>query len=344
MSFSWLPTRWLTPRRGDRRGPQVAPPSSTFRPQLESLEDRWVPATFNLSGTILTINGTAAADTFTYSASTVYGGGTLTTTYSFTMDDQTASYDNTQVTQVFMLGMGGSDSAYIALNDTFTTPGSPNPQQLTFSVLTQAGGGYVYDSSGNAFMILSGIKNTFMTVGTNDGATMYTTPGSSPSLFVSAGSYSYTTGNGEFHYVTGAPNVLGIAMGSGDAAYHYDGVGANTFVASGNAYSYMTGTDNGQQFYNLAVGFNLNYGIATRGTSDTAILYDSPGSDVLVSTPSTTYQYGFPNGVFYYDQVMGFSKISAYSFQGGLDNAYLMGGLVTVGGNYHVFFTGGGPR
>jgi hypothetical protein len=137
--------------------------------------------------------------------------------------------------------------------------------------------------------------------------------------------------------------VLGIAVGSGDAAYHYDAPGFNAFVASGNAYSYMTGTDNGQQYYNLARGFNLNYGIQNRGTGDTATLYDSSGSDVLAATALTTYQYGSPNGVFYYDQVMGFSKVSAYSFQGGNDFAYLYTSTVTVGGNYHVVFLGG-PR
>src|SRR5207248_1481416 len=112
----------------------------------------------------------------------------------------------------FMLGYGGTDSATIALNDTFTTPASSAPQQLTYSVLSETGGGYVYDSSGNAFIIMVGFKSTYDYVGANDGATMYTTPGSIPSTLVTTGQYSYTVGNNEFHYVNGAPSVLGVAM------------------------------------------------------------------------------------------------------------------------------------
>ena len=212
-------------------------------------------------------------------------------------------------------------------------------------MLTSASGGYVYDANGNPFLIMSGFKNTYDYVGANDGATMYTTPGSVPSSFVTTGQYSYTIGNGEFHYVGGSPDVLGYAMGSGDAAYHYDGTGYNSFVASGNTYSYMAGTNNGlgQSFFNEAIGFNLNYGVAGNGYYDTATLYDSSGSDVLVATAGYTYQYGYPNGVFYYDQVQGFNKVTAYSFQGGTDYAYLYTGLVTVGGNYNQVIAGG-PR
>ena len=46
---------------------------------------------------------------------------------------------------------------------------------------------------------------------------------------------------------------------------------------SGTAFSFMLGTDNGQPFFNEAVGFPKNYGIAQHA-GDLAIYFDSPGN------------------------------------------------------------------
>ena len=343
MSFAWLPSRWLAARRPDRRAP--AAPRATFRPQLESLEDRQVPATFNLSGTSLTINGTPGADWFTFTESTVYSGGSLITTYTFTMDDQTATYTNSQVTQVFMLGMGGNDSAAITLNDTYTIPNfSGAPQTLLYNVQTGYGGGTVFNASGNAFINFVGINNTYEFLAAGDKATMYTTPSNTPSTLFMIGGYSYTVGNGEFHYVSGASDVYGIPNNPNDIVYHYDAPGYNAYVADGNVYSYMYGVDNGQMYFNDAVGFNFQYAAATRGTGDTAVFYDSPGSDVFVAQAGYVYQYGYPYGPnsYYFDSAYGFAGVSAYSFMGGTDFAYVYGGIVTVGGNYHTVLASSG--
>jgi len=65
----------------------------------------------------------------------------------------------------------------------------------------------------------------------------------------------------------------------------------DSFVASGNTFSYMSGTDNGQSFFNEAVGFQVTYAIATHGQSY-AYLLDSPGNDVFVGYAPYSYMSG----------------------------------------------------
>src|SRR5205085_9098943 len=75
--------------------------------------------------------------------------------------------------------------------------------------------------------------------------------------------------------------VYSYALGSADFAYHYDGAGPSAYVVSGTAYSLMTGTDGGASFFNEAVGFVFNEGIAQHPALATAYFYDSPANDVF---------------------------------------------------------------
>jgi hypothetical protein len=81
----------------------------------------------------------------------------------------------------------------------------------------------------------------------------------------------------------------------------------------------MSGADsNGQSFFNVAVGFQVSYGIATHGNA-IAYLIDSPGNDVFVGHASYSYLSGA--GVF--NVAESFNMVYAESFVGGTDFAYL---------------------
>jgi hypothetical protein len=149
------------------------------------------------------------------------------------------------------------------------------------------------------------------------------TPPGSFSTFVTAGNYSYVTANGEFHLVSGGQAIYGFATNASDQVYHYDaGAAQTTFVASGNSYSYMSGTENGTPFFNVAMGFDTVYAYATPGNRDVAYFYDTPANDTFVGTATYSYMSGNPNGHPYFDEAQNFGIVFAESFVGGLDFAY----------------------
>src|SRR5205085_8807843 len=125
-------------------------------------------------------------------------------------------------------------------------------------------------------------------LGLADTALMFDHPGRN--VFVSAGHYAYMYGPNYFHYVTGPKYVYAYSLNSDDDfAYHYDGSGPSVYVVSGSAYSFMLGTDQGQSFFNEAVGFNTTHGLAQHPSQDVAYFYDSAISDVFVGYSLYSY-------------------------------------------------------
>src|SRR5262249_7573195 len=142
---------------------------------------------------------------------------------------------------------------------------------------------YRNDAAGNGvlFLTLEGFLKQYTFAGHADTGLIIATSGPQ-NFFVSAGGYAYMTADPAFYYVGGAKYVYGFAVNSYDVAYHYDGSEASALVMSGTAYSFMLGTDHGQSFFNEAVGFKTNYGIATHPGQDSAYFYDSALDDVFV--------------------------------------------------------------
>ncbi len=338
MSFPWLnPARLFAARRPRR--PSAHAPRPRTRLKVEQLEDRYVPANFSLVGTTLYIYGTAANDTFTFSESTAYSGGVLTTTYNFMMDDQSLSYTNFQISQVFVFGLGGNDTGYVFLNDNFTIPGNPTPQTLPYTAILSQGGGLLLNSYGQQFLAFDGFANTYAIVNPGDSAELYTVPGSNNSTFVSSGLQSWITGGGEFHYVTGSSLVQAFANNPAtDVAYHYDTPGQDTFVASSDAYSFMSGNVGGQSFFNGAIGFRFNTAVSTNGGNDIAYFYDSPGNDVFTGYSAYSSLAGTDqSGNRYADQAIGFGHTYAYSLNGGTDFAFVYNATTnTIIGNWII--------
>jgi hypothetical protein len=127
-----------------------------------------------------------------------------------------------------------------------------------------------------------------------------------------------------FHFTNGAGYVYGYAAGPSDIAYHYDGSGPSVYVVSGISYSMMLGTDSGRNFFNEAVGFRFNEGLALHGFQDTAYFYDSAYSDYLLTGGYATFMSATnPDGsLAEYDGAQGFGTVYAFSFVGGFDIAH----------------------
>jgi hypothetical protein len=139
--------------------------------------------------------------------------------------------------------------------------------------------------------------------------------------FVTAGTYSYMGAPGEFHLISGAAYVYGYSANPTDLAWHYDTAALDAFVSSGNAYSYLSGTDNGQVFFNEAVGFATTYALATHGLS-IAYFIDSPGTNVFYGSAPFSYLSGTSSAQAFFDEAQGFTLVHATFSQGGTNFAY----------------------
>jgi hypothetical protein len=276
----------------------------------------------------LTITGTSGNDRFQFNQSThSSAGGQLTTTYTFTVNGATVTYTSAQLSQVIVNGGGGNDTAVLMTNDTYVGTDGKTHETLEQVILT-AGGGTLQklDATGNNpvnFLSLTGFNNVYAYMGHGDTGLLNATQGVA-TTFVSTGSYAYVTTPGTYTEISGARYVYAYSVNASDIAYQYDGNGASAYVASGHAYSFMTGSDGGASFFNEAVGFTHNYGIARHPHVDTAIFYDSPANDVFVGQTSYSFLYSdnAQGGFAYFDGAQGFAHVYAYSFVGGLDAAY----------------------
>src|SRR5439155_25734697 len=88
--------------------------------------------------------------------------------------------------------------------------------------------------------------------------------------------------------------------------------------------SYISGTDQGQSFVNVAMGFRTTTAHALHPGQDVAYFVDSPGSDVFSGEAGVSYMYSLDahGGFTEFDAAYGFSTVFAASVNGGLDLAY----------------------
>src|SRR5207237_4989714 len=181
------------------------------------------------------------------------------------------------------------------------------------------------DASGNAtdFVTLTGFESVFANASAADQGFIDATAGVK-NVFVGAGGYAYmNTGDHaeRFYYLKGAQYVYSYALSALDYAYQYDGSGPSAFTVSGTAYSLMLGTDGGKQFFNEAVGFVFNEGIAQHPAQDVAYFYDSAGDDALTGFSQYT-SLTSADGSFQENNIAAyFSQVYAFSFVGGNDTA-----------------------
>jgi hypothetical protein len=278
---------------------------------------------YDLATKALTITGT----TFTYQQTTTADASGTHTTYIFTIDGVTQPLFDVAVAHVQVNGPGAGGSAYLYTGDTYTGTDHQVHETLEEVVIGAGGYGQLYkvNASGNGtlFMQLAGFTTEYASMGHADSGLILGTAGVQ-NTFVSSGGTAYMISGSASYTIAGALYVYGYAVNPYDVAYHSDGSGPSALVMSGTAYSFMLGTDNGQSFFNEAVGFHTNYGIAHHAGQDTAFFYDSPNSDVFSGTAGGSYMYSDnPDGTFAeFDEATGFAQVYAYSFVGGTDYAY----------------------
>jgi len=241
----------------------------------------------------------------------------LHTTYTFTLNGNAESFTDTQLSQVIVTAQGGPNTASIFTNDTYL--GTDGLTHETGEAVV-IGDGFALveklDAGGNPlpFLQIGGFTTIYATAGHADPSVIAATPGVQ-NTFVSAGGYSYIDSGSAFYLMTGAKYVYSYAVGQGDMAIHYDGSGPSAYVVAGTAYSLMLGTDNGQSFFNEAVGFTFNEGIAQHAGQDLAFFYAETGADQFAGYS----QYSAlrrADGSAENDSALFFDQVYAYSAGG----------------------------
>jgi hypothetical protein len=220
-----------------------------------------VDPALTLVGTTLTVSGTSANDTFTFTA----GSSEFAT-----LNGVTYTLDRTVVSTIQFQGIGGNDSA--ALN----AAGSGNIASLGPGSGTLQGTGYLVSASGVSTL-------TINAAGSTDSAYLQAPSGA---VFASRPGYAYVTSGTMTSEVAGFTTVqANAAVGSSDSAYLYDNGGKNTFAAR-PGYAYQTA---GSTITSL-VGFQSVHASAAATSTDSAYLYDNGGSNTFAARPGYAYQ------------------------------------------------------
>jgi RHS repeat-associated protein len=293
--------------------------------------------TYDPTTRILTIAGTQAQNAFSFSqATTQDAGGTLHTTFNFTLNGNSVSYDDTQIVKVVVGALGSGNSAVLVTNDTYIGNDAAThetSESISLGSAVDAGVGVLQklDSSGKHvdFLTLSNYAVSYAYVGRGDGVvSLYGTAGVPYNGFVSAGNYSYIGGRGLFHLAQGAAYVYGYGAGQAtDFAYHYAANAGSSFVVSGTAFSYMSAMDTvnsvTQSYFNVGVGFLINTGVAKNPGQDYAYIIDSPGNDTFVGETARSYMYSTDSSGNFteFDAAYAFVLVFGQSFVGGFDTA-----------------------
>jgi hypothetical protein len=157
------------------------------------------------------------------------------------------------------------------------------------------------------------------------------TRGHNAYLFTSSGNDAFY-GTPTFSYIAGAnylndainENAVYVYVNASQIAYLFDGAGCNSFIGTAS-YSYLVGANH----VNDAIGFKSVTAYKTNGSTDTAVLYDTPGNDTFtgqgsigtLTTPSVSYGVaGLGSG----------DNFGIVSSQGGFDQAFISSILYTL--------------
>ena len=248
--------------------------------------------------------------------------------YTFNLNGVTQTYPDTSAKSATVNAPGSNNTAVLFTNDTYLGADGQTHETREVVSLGQGGGQiFRFDAAGKLYTFLqaTGFNTVQAFVGRADSGLLIGTLGTANDFFISGNRFAnaYSSFPAASYQIFGAPTVVAYPGSSGDLIQLYDGSGPSTYIVSGDAYSTMSGTDQGLPFFNQGVGFTHNSAIATHG-GDAAIFYDSPSSDVFVGNSSGAYMYSDnPDGsLAYWDSEDGFSPVYAFSFNGGTDYAY----------------------
>jgi hypothetical protein len=276
----------------------------------------------------LTLSTGSSNNAFTFTQASQIGpdGISVLTNYSFTLNGVTQTYNSVAFSQAHVIALDAGNTAVLVTNDTYVDSNGFSQETAELALLNFVGGSIYRVDAGGTHNLLSftDFQSMYAYLGQADSGQLIGSGANN--LVVTAGSYSYMstvlTGYSLFSLISGGANVYAYASPYRDAqVWHYDTNAMDSFVASGNAYSYMSGTDNGHAFFNVAVGFNTTYAFSQYGKS-IAYLIDSPGNDTFYGTSGYSYVSGTNSGQSFFNEAQGFALVYGESFNGGTDFAY----------------------
>lgn len=311
---------------------------------------------------VLTIAGSAAAETFTLSAgtATVVGGGRTMNASGMTTISAAGGPGDTLI----LRDTPGDDVFTLTPTTATLASGARRTTAIGFPVVsaTSTGGKDVanlYDSAGNDVFsatprqaILSGTGfrlevNGFSRVnahasGGYDVANLYDSAGNDTLTARQIG--VWMQGAGYYNHALKFQRVNAYASSGTDVAHLRGSVGSDTFTA------WPTQAQmEGPGYLWVAVGFGRVNGHAVAGGTDRAVFHDSPGDDVFASVVGQSSM----RGAGYHNVAFGFKIVTALASSGGNDRANIhdspgndtLGGSGATGhlirpGGAVVYFTG----
>jgi hypothetical protein len=281
--FSWLRTRSNRAPRTQQR-----PTARRFRPQLEALEDRWVPSygpasTYAAAApyAIATadLNGDGKLDLITAGTQTVITAGSQTVTQTVSTSKGSHSTGTT--------GTSTAISSITPLNSDVGTP-------ITFTATVTALKGKTAPGAGSVAFYNGGLGGTLLATATSETTNGTTATFSVTTSSIAAGNYRniqafYTPSTnfgssnsavfGSTLEITSTIPVLQVLLGNGDGTF----AAAQTYPVQNGGWSVAVGDFNGDGKLDLVTG---------NGT----------GLSVLLGNGDGTFQqaknYTFPNGTY----------------------------------------------
>jgi hypothetical protein len=312
------------------------------------------PFVYDANARTLVVNATAAQPTFTFSQQTTGpNGGTQSSLYTFTLSGTgaptTMTFTDAQLTTTPAAGTSAvtvngqnlnTANAVISTNDLLAGATGETPETITLGSKTDAGVGSVTKYVGNvttgaaySFLSLHQYPISYAYAGRADGTIqLFGTQGTGAAGFVSAGYYSYisaaTTGS-YAHFAEGTPSVYGYSAGNAsDFSYAYSMNAGSSYLVSGTAFSYMSGSQKNplnanatDTFFNVGVGFLVNTGVSNNPGKDIAYIIDSLGNDTYSGQTGFSFMSisNGAGGFSEFDAAFGFALYFAESFVGGTD-------------------------
>ncbi|MEX0726652.1 MAG: hypothetical protein WD065_10310, partial [Planctomycetaceae bacterium] len=241
--------------------------------------------------TTLDINGTGSDDVVTVNAS-----GVLTTVI---INGTQYDFDPVNLTAIGVHGQNGADTLHVV--------GTTGVDNVTFNPGTMDFVGSWIDIDADGFEAIDVASG-----GGEDLAYLYDSAGND--TFEASPASATLQGTGFSNTVTGFRRAYAYSYTGGvDTVELTDSSGNDNFVGE-EARSWMTGAN----YYNSASRFELVEAYATSG-NDLAMMWDAVGVDTFEMSPTSGALYG----IGYDNRSYGFDRVYAYSYAGGIDEAYL---------------------
>jgi subtilisin family serine protease len=241
------------------------------------------------AGNTLYINGTAGADTFSFTAGT---------THRLTLNGVDYTFGWQSIRQFNFYGIGAGDTA--------TLNGTAIADQGSMGLGAVSLWTSWYEANATGFA-----TTTLNSGGGGDLVRLYDSVGDD--TFVANPTSAILTGGGYTNVANGFARAEGIASRGNDQATLFDSAGNDTFIAT-SSYGALVGSG----YFNAAFGFDRTRAESSSGGTDNATMFDSAGNDVFSSTPTSAVF----TGAGWSNTASGFDSVLARADYGGWDMAY----------------------